>query len=137
MMTDISRVTKVVELVTSAGFTARTADNKTKEVTADDASIDPRAASTFAAVDIIGHESVMFAVWGVDVANTTFSIKHGDKADALTMASPECVITAPAKAGDKVRNVGYIGAMRYVQLIASTSVVGVAIMQRPDVAPVK
>lgn len=139
MMSDISRKTKVEVLTGGALLSARTADSKAKEA-ADVTSqneIDPRAASAFNVVDILGFESVMFTVWAATGLDTmTFAIKHGDVAGALSDASSECIVSVAGKTGDKTRNVGYIGGKRYVQLVCSATANGVAIMQRPNAAPI-
>lgn len=114
------------------------------------ASSDGTTAAEGNVIDILGFNAVLFVVTGeyaaTDAAEITLSVMHSDDNVDFTAAEDDYIVGPSANvSGDApVQKIGYVGARRYVQLVATPSaaagttinVVSHAILQRPAVAPV-
>lgn len=114
------------------------------------ASSDGTTATEGNVVDIAGFNAALFTVTAeyaaTDTAQIVLSVKHSDDNVTFEDAEGDYIIgPSAALSGEApVQKVGYIGARRYVKLVATPSaaagttitVVGHAILQRPAVSPV-
>lgn len=102
------------------------------------------------ALDTLGFNAVTIVVAGKMSANEApvmnFALKHSDDgSEYVDVPENQMMISAPLSYEAPVQKIGYFGGRRYVKLVATMSsalstatidAVGIAVMERPDVAPV-
>lgn len=101
-------------------------------------------------IDTFGFNAVTIVVAGKVSADEdpvmNFTLKHSDNdVDFENVPENQMMVSAPLSYEAPIQKIGYVGGRRYIKLVAAMSaaltsatidVVGIAVMERPDIAPV-